>query len=148
MTAHCRAVPPFMSKLEDLAERVERLVLRHEELQRTNALLQQQLAVLGSDGALDSLLAVYKREQAFDDVHLLVRIQVSQQAHPSGTGRHQPLALGLVSHAAYPRAPVGCRPTADCAQRLRRDRPLKTIRRAFTVETPRSRAICSAPALP
>jgi uncharacterized protein (TIGR02449 family) len=31
------------SKLEDLADRVERLLLRHEELKRTNALLQQQL---------------------------------------------------------------------------------------------------------
>ena len=38
-----------MSKLEDLAERVERLVLRHEELQRTNALLQQQLGTLGNE---------------------------------------------------------------------------------------------------
>lgn len=33
-----------MSKLEDLADRVERLLLRHHELQRTNALLEQQLA--------------------------------------------------------------------------------------------------------
>ena len=33
-----------MSKLEELADRVERLLLRHEELKRTNALLQQQLA--------------------------------------------------------------------------------------------------------
>lgn len=32
-----------MSKIDDLAERVERLLLRHEELQRTNALLAQQL---------------------------------------------------------------------------------------------------------
>jgi len=32
-----------MSQLQDLAERVERLLLRHQELQRTNALLQQQL---------------------------------------------------------------------------------------------------------
>ena len=32
-----------MSKIEELAERVERLLLRHEELQRTNALLTQQL---------------------------------------------------------------------------------------------------------
>jgi uncharacterized protein (TIGR02449 family) len=32
-----------MSKIEELAERVERLLLRHEELTRTNALLQQQL---------------------------------------------------------------------------------------------------------
>lgn len=33
-----------MSQLQDLAERVERLLLRHQELQRTNALLEQQLA--------------------------------------------------------------------------------------------------------
>ncbi len=33
-----------MSPLQDLAERVERLLLRHQELQRTNALLEQQLA--------------------------------------------------------------------------------------------------------
>ena len=33
-----------MSKLEDLADRVERLLLRHHELQRTNALLEQQLS--------------------------------------------------------------------------------------------------------
>ena len=32
-----------MSKIDELAERVERLLLRHGELQRTNALLQQQL---------------------------------------------------------------------------------------------------------
>lgn len=32
-----------MSKIEALADRVERLLLRHDELQRTNALLEQQL---------------------------------------------------------------------------------------------------------
>ena len=32
-----------MSKIEELADRVERLLLRHAELQRTNALLEQQL---------------------------------------------------------------------------------------------------------
>lgn len=32
-----------MSKLDDLAERVERLLLRHDELKRTNALLAEQL---------------------------------------------------------------------------------------------------------
>lgn len=35
-----------MSKLEDLADRVERLLLRHHELQRTNALLEEQLAAV------------------------------------------------------------------------------------------------------
>jgi uncharacterized protein (TIGR02449 family) len=33
-----------MPKLQDLADRVDRLLLRHQELQRTNALLEQQLA--------------------------------------------------------------------------------------------------------
>ncbi|MES2090939.1 MAG: DUF904 domain-containing protein [Pseudomonadota bacterium] len=34
-----------MSRIDDLTDRVERLLLRHEELQRTHALMQQQLAV-------------------------------------------------------------------------------------------------------
>jgi cell division protein ZapB len=38
-----------MSKLEDLAERVDRLVLRHEELKRTNALLEQQLGAVSAE---------------------------------------------------------------------------------------------------
>ena len=33
-----------MSKIEELADRVERLLLRHDELQRTTALLDQQVA--------------------------------------------------------------------------------------------------------
>jgi len=32
-----------MSKIEELADRVERLLVRHQELQRTNALLVEQL---------------------------------------------------------------------------------------------------------
>ncbi len=32
-----------MSKIDELTERVERLLLRHEEIKRTNALLAQQL---------------------------------------------------------------------------------------------------------
>jgi cell division protein ZapB len=35
-----------MSKIDELADRVERLLLRHRELQRTNALLQQQLTAV------------------------------------------------------------------------------------------------------
>lgn len=47
-----------MSTLDDLAERIERLVLRHEELQRTNALLQTQLAsVTNERDSLRSRLA-------------------------------------------------------------------------------------------
>ncbi len=55
--------------LEDLAERVDRLVLRHQELQRANALLEQQLSAVAAErdslksrlaaarGRVDALLA-------------------------------------------------------------------------------------------
>lgn len=38
-----------MPTLQDLADRVERLVLRHEELKRTSELMQQQLAALTAE---------------------------------------------------------------------------------------------------
>ena len=38
-----------MPRLDDLAERIERLVLRHAELQRTNSLLGSQLAEVGAE---------------------------------------------------------------------------------------------------
>ena len=42
-----------MATLQDLAERIDRLLLRHQELERTNELLQQQLATVS--GERDSL---------------------------------------------------------------------------------------------
>ena len=38
-----------MSKIEDIAARVERLLLRHEELKRTNVLLEQQLKTVSAE---------------------------------------------------------------------------------------------------
>jgi cell division protein ZapB len=38
-----------MATIEELADRVERLLLRHEELQRTNALLRAQLGAVTSE---------------------------------------------------------------------------------------------------
>jgi cell division protein ZapB len=38
-----------MPTLQDLADRVERLLLRHDELKRTNQLLMQQLASVSSE---------------------------------------------------------------------------------------------------
>jgi cell division protein ZapB len=38
-----------MATIEDLADRVERLLLRHEELQRTNALLTAQLGAVTNE---------------------------------------------------------------------------------------------------
>jgi uncharacterized protein (TIGR02449 family) len=47
-----------MTKLHDLAERVDRLVLRHEELKRTSQLIEQQLhAVSAERDSLKSRLA-------------------------------------------------------------------------------------------
>lgn len=47
-----------MSRLPDLAERIDRLVLRHEELARAHALLQDQLlAVQAERDSLKSRLA-------------------------------------------------------------------------------------------
>jgi cell division protein ZapB len=38
-----------MSKIEDLAERVDRLVLRHAELKRTGTLIEQQLVAVSAE---------------------------------------------------------------------------------------------------
>jgi cell division protein ZapB len=38
-----------MATIEELADRVERLLLRHEEVQRTNALLATQLGAVTSE---------------------------------------------------------------------------------------------------
>ena len=47
-----------MSKIEDLAERVDRLVLRHAELKRSGTLIEQQLiAVSAERDSLRSRLA-------------------------------------------------------------------------------------------
>jgi chromosome segregation ATPase len=47
-----------MAKLEDLAERVDRLVLRHQELKRAGTLIEQQLvAVTAERDSLRSRLA-------------------------------------------------------------------------------------------
>lgn len=64
-----------MSTLQDLAERIDRLVLRHEELKRSNALLEQQLAAVAAErdslksrlaaarGRIDTLLSRLPAEQ-------------------------------------------------------------------------------------
>jgi len=46
------------SPIDQIAERVERLLVRHEEVQRTNALLQEQVELLTRErDALKSRLA-------------------------------------------------------------------------------------------
>lgn len=69
-----------MSRPEDLAERIERLVLRHEELKRTNALLQQQVDSLGAER--DSLRSRLAAARARIDA-LLDRLPAEPVAPPT-----------------------------------------------------------------
>ena len=72
-----------MSKIEELADRVERLLVRHEELRRTNALLVEQLAsvTLERDNLRSRLNAARGRIDA-----LLERLPVASPAEPSSNG--------------------------------------------------------------
>lgn len=69
-----------MSRLDDLAERIERLVLRHEELQRTNALLETQLGTVTSER--DSLRSRLAAARARIDA-LLDRLPAEPAAAPT-----------------------------------------------------------------
>jgi uncharacterized protein (TIGR02449 family) len=65
-----------MATLEDLAERVERLLVRYDELKRANALLEQQLgAVTAERDSLKSRLAAARG-----------RIDALLSRLPAGTG--------------------------------------------------------------
>lgn len=65
--------------LDQIAERVERLLLRHGELQRTNALLHEQLQALQSER--DSLKSRLNAARARVDA-LLDRLPSSGTASP------------------------------------------------------------------
>ena len=62
------------TQIEQIAERVERLLLRHEELQRTNALLSAQVEALAHER--DSLKSRLGAARARVDA-LLVRLPTS-----------------------------------------------------------------------
>ncbi|ATA54510.1 hypothetical protein D3C87_946490 [compost metagenome] len=57
---------PASSPIDQIAERVERLLVRHEEVQRTNALLQEQVDALTRerDGLKSRLAAARTRLDA------------------------------------------------------------------------------------
>ena len=65
--------------LDQIAERVERLLLRHDELQRTNALLHEQLQSL--QGERDSLKSRLNAARARIDA-LLDRLPANAPAAP------------------------------------------------------------------
>jgi cell division protein ZapB len=69
-----------MANLQDLTDRIDRLLLRHEELERTNALLKQQLDVVSSER--DSLKSRLSAARARIDA-LLERLPAGNNA-PGG----------------------------------------------------------------
>jgi len=73
------ATPP---SLDQLADRVERLLLRYEELQRTNALLTEQVQTLSQER--DSLKSRLSAARARVDA-LLERLPASNTTHPPST---------------------------------------------------------------
>lgn len=67
-----------MPSLTDLTDRVERLLLRHDELKRTNALLQEQVQGLSQER--DSLRSRLNAARARIDA-LLERLPVESPTH-------------------------------------------------------------------
>ena len=78
---------PTMSHLQDLADRVERLVLRHEELKRASALLEQQLGAVVSER--DSLKSRLAAARARIDT-LLTRLPAEEGRAPQADGSIAP----------------------------------------------------------
>jgi cell division protein ZapB len=70
-----------MAKLEDLAERVDRLVLRHQELKRTSTLIEQQLVAVSAER--DSLRSRLAAARARIDA-LLERLPPDATRGPQG----------------------------------------------------------------
>lgn len=67
-----------MSQLQDLAQRVERLLLRYEELQRTNQLLAQQVSNLEQEKHLLQTRLTTARNRID---HLLAQIPAKVPSH-------------------------------------------------------------------
>ena len=79
-----------MAKLDDLAERVDRLVLRHQELKRTTALIAQQLVAVTSER--DSLRSRLSAARSRVDA-LLERLPAESPADRSAARAAPPLML-------------------------------------------------------
>lgn len=67
-----------MSRLPELADRIERLLLRHEEQKRTNALLEQQLRLVTDER--DNLRSRLAAARARID-SLIDRLPASEGGH-------------------------------------------------------------------
>ncbi|MDD2919617.1 DUF904 domain-containing protein [Rhodoferax sp.] len=74
---------PDQSPIDQIAERVERLLLRHEELNRTNALLYKEIEMLSQER--DSLKSRLSAARARVDA-LLARLPGAGSAPLNGAG--------------------------------------------------------------
>lgn len=72
-----------MSRLDELAERIDRLVLRHDELKRTSALLEQRLDSITAER--DNLRSRLAAARARIDA-LLERLPADAAAARQGDG--------------------------------------------------------------
>lgn len=70
-----------MATLQDLAERIDRLLLRHQELERTNALLEEQLR--GASTERDNLRSRLSAARARVDA-LLERLPANSSTPAEG----------------------------------------------------------------
>ena len=72
-----------MAEFEDLADRVDRLLLRHQELKRTSALLEQQLTAVSAER--DSLRSRLAAARSRIDT-LLERLPADATQHGAQAG--------------------------------------------------------------
>ena len=99
-----------MSRLPDLADRIERLLLRHEEQKRTNALLEQQLrAVTDERDNLRSRLAAARAR-----IDALIDRLPPEAAQGEGVGHD-----ALSASAATPGPAKAAAPATEGAPRAR-----------------------------
>jgi cell division septum initiation protein DivIVA len=77
---------PDASLIDQIAERVERLLVRHEELMRTSVILREQVTALTHerDSLKSRLLAARARVDALID-----RLPASQNANAPGDAPHE-----------------------------------------------------------
>jgi len=83
-----------MTEIEELADRVERLLLRHGEMQRTNALLTAELATTASER--DNLRSRLNAARSRIDV-LLERLPREPATSTDGAVAAVPVAAALRS---------------------------------------------------
>ena len=83
---------PNAPQIDQLAERIERLLVRYEELQRTNALLGDQVESLAQER--DSLKSRLGAARARVDALLERLPQASGNGHGNGNGNGSSKAVG------------------------------------------------------